>query len=429
MRPRGASPTPSGRSLPECSPESERLIGVVAGRLEQRSQDVAVRLIHEVELRMPHLAGDDEFHETLVAVARGSVELISTMMRTWTDPSVVPPPHEALEWARGLVGRGVSMNDLLRVYRLGQATYQDLFYGEIVDQGADPVRTMEAMRACSAFSFAWIDAISTPLIEAYEDERDRRQQGAEAVRVETIEAILAGGTVDPQVAGARLGYDLGRRHVGFVVWTEGDGDVPSRIDLDEAVGHVARVLGGSGRPLLSRTSPRMTVGWTARGALADDVEDALATRLRGTGCRVAIGSVAEGMAGFRTSYEQANRARRVARLLRRGAHATLYADVAVEDLLTRDVDGARALATRTLGPLASDDDATRRLLTTLRVYLEEGQSLARASRRLGIHQNTIAYRVRRAVELAGQPDAGSKTLHAAVLLGPLLRDGGGDGEP
>jgi len=56
------------------------------------------------------------------------------------------------------------------------------------------------------------------------------------------------------------------------------------------------------------------------------------------------------------------------------------------------------------------------------VLLEEGQSFARTGRRLGIHQNTIAYRVRRAIELTGQDGAGSQALRAAVTLAPLLED-------
>ncbi len=79
-----------------------------------------------------------------------------------------------------------------------------------------------------------------------------------------------------------------------------------------------------------------------------------------------------------------------------------------------------------LGPLAKDDDASRRLIATLRVFLQEGQSFSRAARRLGIHENTVAYRVRRVLELTGQQDAGSLVLRAAVELVPLLEDGDRD---
>jgi len=42
-----------------------------------------------------------------------------------------------------------------------------------------------------------------------------------------------------------------------------------------------------------------------------------------------------------------------------------------------------------------------RLRATVRVYLEENLSPARAARRLGIHQNTVVYRVKRSEELLG----------------------------
>ena len=71
------------------------------------------------------------------------------------------------------------------------------------------------------------------------------------------------------------------------------------------------------------------------------------------------------------------------------------------------------------------DEATRRLLDTLRVFQEEGQSFARTAARLEVHQNTAAYRVKRALELAGKDDASSLALRAAVSLVPLV----GDAEP
>jgi DNA-binding PucR family transcriptional regulator len=66
-----------------------------------------------------------------------------------------------------------------------------------------------------------------------------------------------------------------------------------------------------------------------------------------------------------------------------------------------DVDSARRFAARELGPLLAEDDATVRLASTLAVFLEEGASFARAARRLGVHTNTVTYRVHRAEELLG----------------------------
>ncbi|MBI5106074.1 MAG: helix-turn-helix domain-containing protein, partial [Solirubrobacterales bacterium] len=71
-----------------------------------------------------------------------------------------------------------------------------------------------------------------------------------------------------------------------------------------------------------------------------------------------------------------------------------YDDVALLALLTQDLDQARAFADRVLGPLAFDDEATRRLADTLMAVLEEQGSPRRAGLRLGVHENTVAKRLR-----------------------------------
>lgn len=410
-------------AVPQCSPEVEALLAATAERLLGELDEVADLLIERVEQVMPHIRLGDEFHASLISVARSSAQLLSTMIRSWTPPQVVPPPHDALIWARGLVGRGIPMDDLLRIYRLGQAAYQDLFYADLVAGDHDPALVTDAMRACSAFAFAWIDAISAPLIEAYQQERDRRRRGAAAVRTEAITALLNGAPVDVDVTSARLGYDLRRTHCCVLLWTtdERAADLPGD-PVDDAVRHVAEALGGHGRPLVHHDGVDECAAWVACDVVPPDAAERVARRLRNARFRVALSGAAPGVDGFRLAHREARRARRVGRLLRRAARATAYHDVAVEDLLLRDVEAARQVAASILGPLAAGDDASRRLLETLRVYLEEGQSLARAARRLGIHQNTIAYRIRRAASIAGQEEPGAKALQAAVLLAPLLND-------
>jgi DNA-binding PucR family transcriptional regulator len=58
-----------------------------------------------------------------------------------------------------------------------------------------------------------------------------------------------------------------------------------------------------------------------------------------------------------------------------------------------------------------------RLRATLRVYLEENLSPARAARRLGIHQNTVVYRVKRAEEILGHSiEQGRLELEVSLRL-------------
>lgn len=404
--------------VPERSAECERLIYDVAAHVEARVGEVSRRLIDRVVHEMALPADDEDLREGLLAAARGSLGLVTAMARSWTDPHVVPPPQDALIWARGLVARGLSIDALLRVYRIGQSGYHDVWQTELASSGADPAVVLEAIAAMSAFTFTWVDAISGPLVQAYEDERARRLRGADAVRSETVQALLSGAAIDEQTASARLGYRLDRQHLGLIAWVEAEAPPGDLDDLEACLSAVAIAVAAPGsRPLVLRESPRIAIGWVVPGRL-EDLAGTVSAAVGEHAVRIAAGTPSQGIDGFRATHDQGRRARRVARLLHRDAQVTSYAQVAVLDLLTQDVEAARRLTRRTLGPLAEDTGASRRLLTTLSVFVAQGQSFARAAPLLGVHENTVAYRVRRAVELAGAVD--ERTLWAAVELAPLL---------
>jgi DNA-binding PucR family transcriptional regulator len=51
--------------------------------------------------------------------------------------------------------------------------------------------------------------------------------------------------------------------------------------------------------------------------------------------------------------------------------------------------------------LAADAEHAAQHVATLRAYLDCGGNVARAADRLGLHPNTLRYRVRRLIELSG----------------------------
>ena len=118
----------------------------------------------------------------------------------------------------------------------------------------------------------------------------------------------------------------------------------------------------------------------------------------------AFGSPGVGVAGFVRSHREAVHARRIAQLTQqRAGTVTQYGTVALAALASADVEEARAFVRTELGQLVGDDDQSTRLSATLRVYLEENMSPSRASRRLGVHENTITNRIRAAQELLPYP--------------------------
>jgi DNA-binding PucR family transcriptional regulator len=180
---------------------------------------------------------------------------------------------------------------------------------------------------------------------------------------------------------------------------------------------------GSAKPLLIPAGRSLIWAWC--GSAQQPSRDTLVglTRLPGRrdGLHAALGEPGEGIAGFASTHAEALEARRVVTLGRDSPRLTLYPDVDLVSLLTSDVDRARRFMRAELGPLAADDDGTLRLRATLRAYLDEGCSFAAAARRLGIHENTVKYRVRSCEESLGRP-AGDRPLKlaAALLLAEVL---------
>jgi DNA-binding PucR family transcriptional regulator len=60
-------------------------------------------------------------------------------------------------------------------------------------------------------------------------------------------------------------------------------------------------------------------------------------------------------------------------------------------------------------------------------FLQEGRSRTRTARRLGLHTNTIAYRLARAAELLGHGlDERAAEVQVALALAPLVADAATD---
>ena len=139
---------------------------------------------------------------------------------------------------------------------------------------------------------------------------------------------------------------------------------------------------------------------------------------------------AAGLAGFRVGHVEACEARRVAELAGREAGVVRYDEVEAVSLLAEDLERLARFVQRTLGDLAAPGEATTRLRRTLRAWLATGGSAPAAAVRLGVHKNTVLYRVHRAdgllprpidadrlrleLALAAAEELGLETLHAAT---------------
>jgi hypothetical protein len=380
--------------------EIEGLVDTLSRELDEIAATLA-ETVHEHLLEL-----EDDLRPWTLQAARSNLGVIVTMMREGDDPGSAQPPAEAIGYAKEYVVRGLELSLMQRAYRTGQSAFAGIVLERLRAATDDADLLAEAMSFINAWIFAWVEAIERRLTDVYMSEQARWVRGADAVRAAEVRALLGGGAADSAAVSLRLGYDLERFHVGFVIWSEAAGERPGDAgeliaEMESAAATVAGAL-GAGTPLTVAEG-----GYLACWAGSKSEPELSRLRLPRSGARglsVAAGAPAPGVEGFVSSHREALLARRVSRLRGDGVGAVVaYPDLALEALFADNPEAARRFAARELGPLAGGDDATVRLASTVAVFLEEGSSFVHAGRRLGIHANTVAYRVRRAESLLGRP--------------------------
>jgi DNA-binding PucR family transcriptional regulator len=262
--------------------------------------------------------------------------------------------------------------------------------------------------------FEFADAFATATSDSYAIENRRWLSSADAARTETVRAILA-GEVSTDSASRRLAYELSNLfHVGLVLHrsTAPNGETTR---LDEAAAAILRNAGADARLVIpvDRTEVRAWAGFRTRQR---------ATRFSApteSDVVVAVGSAHQGVAGFRSTYQEALAAARLAALDPSPAHGgrvVRYDDVRLLTLLTADAAHAAGFMRDELGELAGGGEPNRALRETVRVYLECNCSPQEAAKRLQVARNTVVYRIRRAEQILGHD-----VKHAQLELSAALR--------
>jgi hypothetical protein len=408
-------------AIPPVQPHRADVAEIVAAMSAELElvTDVLSDTIHE------HLHElDDDLRAMTGQSVRANLGLIVTMLREGNAPANAVAPEEARAYVREYVRRGIGLDVLQRAYRTAQAALSRLVLDRLRAKTDDPDHLVELVGFFNDFLFGWVEELERQLLDVYLREREQWVRSAAAVRAAEVRALLDGSRADVPAASRRLGYELEREHLAYVIWSaddEADGGDRHAVfgEMERLAAAAAEALGAHGA--LTVPLGRHLACWAGLPPGADTAR--LASLDGSAQLRIALGTPGAGVEGFCRSHREAMLARRVARLGRGRGASTPFADVSLDALATHDVDEARRFVARELGPLAADDDAARRMSATLRVFLEEGSSYVRAGRRLAVHANTIAYRVHRAEELLGHPVAERQLeLRVALRLARLVRD-------
>jgi DNA-binding PucR family transcriptional regulator len=358
---------------------------------------------------VPELASDPELQRDLRAAIRSQLGAFLDAGAPTVDGSAgAPVSKEAHALARTVAQRGLELRVLSQLYHAGHRAMLG-FATEFLDQtDLDPQFKLQVLATMWSQTSELLNAMLDELAVTYSQERERLLQGAFSSRITTVREILDGGGGDVAAASARLGYPLHRKHTAIIAWA--DESAPITGSLESAVARLA----GHSRHLSVPSGAHGVWAWIAHddadvGPLAADPSTIPA------GARVAVGEAASGIDGFRRSHREAQAAQRIAEAGQRRNTVTRYADVEVVSMLSADPVRMRALVERELAGLLGEDAAAERLRDTLREVLACQGNHEAAARRLGVHKNTVRYRIQRVEEILG-PDFLKRRLKLELAL-------------
>ena len=320
----------------------------------------------------------------------------------------VDAPPTALEYVRRLAQNGFGVSAVINAIRSMQKKVLELLIGEIRESGITRDEALDALDLFFDRASTYVDRITKQLTETNEAERERWLERQNSVRLLRVRELLADDEqIDVDAATSTIGYQLDGTHLALILWTTGPAaDEPDGLHLEPFVIAVAGAL-KIDSPLFIAAD--RTTGWAwlpVQDATADPIAEIRRLADSDIGAiRVAVGTIASGVGGFRESHRRAHDAHRVAVADRAGrvVVAASEPEVRVAALMVGDLAHTRQWVHNTLGPLATNSTGDAKLRETLRIFLREGSSHTAAAERLGLHRNTVGYRVNKAVQRRGRP--------------------------
>jgi hypothetical protein len=277
--------------------------------------------------------------------------------------------------------------------------------------GSTAVRPEELRTASRRLAVA-IDAMVDASIQAHRETRAEMGSHLEHVETDLITRLTAGEPLDPTYVEERarlIGAEPQRPHCALAAALTGSDPVQLGRAHRTLVDHVRQHV--EGRILSGTHEGAVLVVFADSEDLSAHLQRAVARSEMPPGLVVGLGDPRPRLGEAAGSCREALAALRVG--LRRGAGRSLvvYRRVIPEVLLEQNPLTSRKLVASTLGPLLGHPA----LLETLSAYVDNGLSVRRTAEALTVHENTIAYRLRRLTQLLGA-EAPTELARLDVLM-------------
>ena len=371
-----------------------RLARDVAAQFADRAEEIARTMVQTYEVEIPTYGAirdqalKDDVHAVSTALVRCWLSVMSTG-RPPTDELLDP----VLEGVRRRAHQGVDLESVLRAYRVGIR----VMWSEITS--ADVWQLEGVMGQVATWTLDFADRIATVVAAAYSDEVELLARERERRRSALLNVILSGPAAEPLDAPA----ELERRHSVAVARVAPD----LTLEELERAGQLLESSAGAMLWTVRHRSVVAAVEWST-----DLTRDQLRRRLEGMVdgrliVAIGLGGSAEGVGETRDSYAEAISALRLGPFAGGPTDVLFdFQDLAPLAAILEEPDRARRFATSVLEPLGHLPNRPW-ALPTLEAYLVCQGRLKQAAADLGVHLNTVKYRLR----------------ELRPVLDPLARDG------
>lgn len=390
-------------------------IAEVAADIGARMAELTTEFISLYERELPHLVHDDERVVSLLAASlQQNLDTGLRIFQHGIDPNLAEAPAAALEYARRLAQRGTPVIDLVRAYQVAQIAMLDQAMATCATHTDDAELLDIVGRRAMHVTHTVVYRVTQQVVSAYEEERDRWQLNRNAVRAARVRSLLDGNRVDIDESENALGYRLRGTHLGVVAWHADPHTTDGLGTLERLTTEVAKRLDLAGRPLFVPCDESSAWVWLpvageppAPRRIVEAGEEAHESG--DPEILLAFGAPCADVAGFRRTHRQALRVQAL-RVMTGGdgERVMTFGEVGAVALMAADLEATSSWVADTLGELAADGKAARRLRETLRVFLATGSSYTAAAAQLMMHKNSVQYRVHKAEELLGRPVADNR---------------------
>nr|WP_244502715.1 helix-turn-helix domain-containing protein [Streptomyces hygroscopicus] len=350
-----------------------RLCGVLTDRIDEISEMLTERIRTEIPsyAQMPR-----EEHDRTV---RATAQTLLSSLAAGEEPAA-DQLREIQLASRRRSYYGLPVYDVLAAFHVvARELWEQLRQAHDGDEGA----LIELVGPI----WLWIQAMSSVVVDAYIEEAGARHSYEAGLRQRLFELLRGGGATDEQVReiARELGFDPSGRFQALCApagaWSQGQLDPLHR---------AARQLGG-------------TVQCGLHGAvlivLAQNVPTAKVvsrvSQLGGSGVLLGVGLLREGLVGAEMSIGDAERALRLAP--GGGSGVIRFEDVWLQASLTGAEQRLEPLFTRAR-QVARENPI---LVDAVRAFSRCGFTLSGAATELGVHPNTVGYRLARWQDLTG----------------------------